>query len=69
MQKAVMGITLKVLLDKLIDLLTNAMYMGNGVMVKMSITDKTRIERQVKEKLPLILSEVVTLMCKGDQVE
>jgi len=69
MQKAVMGITLKVLLDKLIDLLTNAMYMGNGVMVKMSITDKTKIERKVKEKLPLILSEVVTLMCKGDQVE
>lgn len=69
LQKSVMGQTLQKLLDLLIEYLLNAQYMGNGVVVTMSVVDKNKIKTKVKQKLPLILSEVVTLLAKAEQTK
>jgi len=69
LQNSVMGITIKRLLEILIDLLLSAQYMGNGVVVKISEPDKQRIITQVKNKLPKILSNVVYLLKEPNQMQ
>lgn len=67
-QNIVMGITLKVLFDKLIDELTNAIWVGSGT-VRMSPTSKMQLKIKVKQNTQKILSKVGFVLYDSNQVE
>jgi hypothetical protein len=69
LQNAVMGVTLKKLLEILIDDLVAATWIGSGIVARLSFNDGEKIKADVKNKLDLILSDVVSLLYKSNEVE
>lgn len=67
-QELVLGRTTKKLLELFIEIVGDAIYMGNGVVVRMSEQAKLKLREQVYLKLPKILSAVSRTVSKPDIV-
>lgn len=67
-QNSVLGVTLQAILEILVDEIIDAKYTGSGV-IKMIPTSQALLRRNVKQRLSKILSKVVFLLAKPDQVE
>lgn len=69
LQPTVMSLTLRKLLEIIIDVLCNGNWMGNGVLVKMTFQTQQSLITRVRSKLNKIDSEVAYVLKKGDIIK